>query len=114
MNDLFLFTDIIPPDNFLQFLLWALGGALSIVIFMWRLYLTQLQKIEKMYLSKNDEQKAAAKEMNDYKDKLIQELMQRVNELQASKERMISEIKPSLDASNSIAENVLQILRNGK
>jgi hypothetical protein len=114
MNEILLFTNVIPPDNFLQFLLWALGGLVSIVIFMWRLYLSQLQKIEKMYLAQIEELKETSKEMIDYKEGIIKGLLDKVSQLQLSKEKIISEIKPSLDASNTTLSNVLQILRNGR
>lgn len=113
MNEVFLLSDIIPPNDFQSFLLWGIGGLISVVVLMWRLYISQLKKIEEMYIKQESDKEVTFKDRLDYKEKIISDLKLEIKDLQKSKERMISEIKPSMDASNSIASNVLEILRNG-
>ena len=110
MNEL---LNAIPTNDFQKFLLWGIGLLISVIGFMYRLYATAMNKIELISQSQiKDLNEMMEIRVND-KQVIIDGLLEEVKRLQLDKDRIIGEIKPSLDASNSIAKSVLNMLQHG-
>jgi hypothetical protein len=102
-----LLYSLTPPAGGESFLLWAIGILLAGALGVWRLYVAQLAKIEVMYLKQIETEREITKERLAEKDA-------RISILENELKQIISEIKPSLDAANDIAEDFLKTLRNGQ
>ena len=105
----FLFSEIAPPGDFLSFLLWGIGILIAVIVAMWRLYVSAMNKIENNAKIQLEELKKMMEIRVDEKQELINKLLDEVKRLQGDNIK----IKPSLDAANTISESVLKFLRNG-
>ena len=104
----------VPPAEFQKFLLWGIAGLVSVVGIIWRLYVSALKQIEANSKSQMKRVEDLMEVRVNDKQEVIDGLYEEVKRLQIEKEKIISEIKPSLDAANSIASSVLNMMRNGK
>ncbi len=109
----FLFSEIAPPGDFLSFLIWGIGILIAVIVAMWRLYVSAMNKIENNAKIQLEELKKMMEIRVDEKQELINKLLDEVKRLQGDNIKIMSEIKPSLDAANTISESVLKFLRNG-
>jgi hypothetical protein len=112
--NIFLLFNVTPPGDFTSFLLWGIGGLISVVVLIWKLYIMQLEKIEKMYIKQIEDNKTHFTERLDYKQSIIDGITKKYDELEKSYEKMITEITPTIRAGNSALKNVLDELRNGR
>ena len=67
-----------------------------------------------LYVNALKQVKAAHELRISDRDSLIATLRHDIDQLRREKDEIMNQIKPSLDAANKIAENVLQLLRNDR
>lgn len=87
--------------NNLTILFSIVGGLITGVVTVWRLYLGALRAL----------QTETEKRISD-KDSIIDDLKKEVEKVRAEREKLILEIQPALEAANRISENVYELLKN--
>lgn len=92
----------LPPGDFTSFLLWAVGILVVVISSIFGLYIKAVQQI-----------KATTDLRVKDRDLIIGQKDEEIRQLREEKEKLTNEILPTLHASNSIANTLLQILQNG-
>ena len=111
MNEL---LNALPPQDFQKFLLWGIGGLVSVVAVMWRLYVSAMEKIEansKVQIAKIE---SIMNLRLEDKDEVIESQSIDLKREREEKMLFLQELKKSLDAANDVMKANVQMFRNEK
>jgi len=111
MNEL---LNALPPQDFQKFLLWGIGGLVSVVAVMWRLYVSAMEKIESNTKAQIAKIELIMNLRLEDKDEVIESLSNELKEEKASKQKVFTEFKNSLDSSNTVMKSMLDFMKHGK
>ena len=111
MNEL---LNALPPQDFQKFLIWGIGILVSAIGIMWRLYVSAMQKIETNSKLQIDKIESIMNLRMEDKDEVIESLSNELKEEKASKQKVFTEFKNSLDSSNKVMQSMLDFMRNGR